>query len=257
MNQLKYLHRFFARGNQNLTPSYRTPLSLLRRAVASRKGRRGEGGEVHSRESGFTIMESLVAMVVAAVLLSAIAPAIVLSTATRVQSRRVELATLAARTYLDGVKTGVIDSANIAVIDPDAGETLGTYPVPAIGTLTCNVNEYCSVPTTNLYCIDGDDSGGCTTDSTKDFVIQAFRTAGTVADGYELAIRVYRADGFSADGGDLIAPDKQGIVTSGLGDRKAPMLEMTTAITSESDSFNDLCNRLKDDTKAATNSTCG
>ncbi|MHC5830792.1 MAG: prepilin-type N-terminal cleavage/methylation domain-containing protein, partial [Nostoc sp.] len=61
-----------------------------------------------SDESGFTIIESLVAIIVVAILLAAIAPTIVIATATRVQSKRVELATQAVRTFIDGVKTGAV-----------------------------------------------------------------------------------------------------------------------------------------------------
>jgi len=43
---------------------------------------------------GFTIVESLMAIVVVAILMTAISPVIILSVATRVQARRVELATL-------------------------------------------------------------------------------------------------------------------------------------------------------------------
>ncbi|MHC5822941.1 MAG: prepilin-type N-terminal cleavage/methylation domain-containing protein, partial [Nostoc sp.] len=65
--------------------------------------------QIHpSGESGFTIIESLVALLVVAILLTAIAPVIVLATATRVQSRRVELATQAAKTFIDGIRTGAI-----------------------------------------------------------------------------------------------------------------------------------------------------
>jgi len=42
---------------------------------------------------GFTIVESLMAIVVVAILMTAISPVIILSVATRVQARRVELAT--------------------------------------------------------------------------------------------------------------------------------------------------------------------
>jgi prepilin-type N-terminal cleavage/methylation domain-containing protein len=62
-----------------------------------------------SSQSGFTIIESLVAVVVVGILLTAIAPVIILSVATRVQARRVELATDAAQTYIDGVRSKTID----------------------------------------------------------------------------------------------------------------------------------------------------
>src|SRR4028119_952420 len=61
-----------------------------------------------SRDGGYTIIESLVAMVVVAVLMIAIAPVMAFSVATRVQARRVELAMQAARTYIDALRTGAI-----------------------------------------------------------------------------------------------------------------------------------------------------
>jgi prepilin-type N-terminal cleavage/methylation domain-containing protein len=61
-----------------------------------------------SRDGGYTIIESLVAMIVVSVLMIAIAPVMAFSVATRVQARRVELATQAARTYIDALRTGAI-----------------------------------------------------------------------------------------------------------------------------------------------------
>lgn len=210
-------------------------------------------------ESGFTIIESLIAIVVVAVLMVAIAPVVVLSTATRVQSRRIELATQAAKTYIEGVRTGVISVAASAFeVDKNTYTSLNKFPAPAVGTLTCSTNNaYCSAPTANLYCMDGDGSG-CTLSSNKDFVIQAFRynTASTNAsNGYLLGVRVYRADGFANDGNLKKAPEKQGTVTGGLGDRKTPLVEINTEITSQNGSFNDLCNRLKTGA-SGTNNTC-
>ena len=62
-----------------------------------------------SSNSGFTIIESLVAIIVVGILMTAIAPTIVLSVATRVQARRVEVATDAAQSYIDGVRSGTIE----------------------------------------------------------------------------------------------------------------------------------------------------
>ncbi len=219
-----------------------------------------------SGESGFTIIESLIAYVVVTVLMVGVAPVVVFSAATRVQSRRVELATQAAKTYIEGVRTETIAPP------PQAGNgvSLTTFSVPTVGSLTCNANAYCSVPATpadSLYCIDGD-GGGCTLGSNKDMIIQAFRsfsdtTASTNTStptnanaGYLLGVRVYRADGFQNDGVLTKAPTKQSTVSGGLGDRKAPLVELNTEITSESDSFNDLCLRLKDISNTSSNSTC-
>jgi prepilin-type N-terminal cleavage/methylation domain-containing protein len=208
----------------------------------------------YSDESGFSIIESLVALLVAAILLTAIAPVLVMSTATRLQSRRVELATQAAKTYIDGVQAKTIDPPS------DTNKTPDQFAVPTAGSLTCDANKYCSVPATpanNLFCIDGNGDGKCTSDSSQDFVIQAFRYNKATTDataGYQLGIRVYRADGFR-DSSELKknapkdpkdTPQKvtQKTFAEGLGDRKAPLLEITTDIVTGQPSYNNLCLRL-------------
>jgi len=190
-------------------------------------------------QSGFTIIESLVAIVVLGILLSAIAPVIILSTATRVQARRVELATQAARAYIDGIKSGVIKSP------PSASSHLEDYAAPnSSGSLNCTANAYCS-STPDLYCVDFDRTG-CSSSSLNDMVVQVFRlnSASTAADeGYSLGLRVYRADAFK-EPGTLKSKPVQPTFTGGLGDIKAPLVEMTTEIATDNTSFRDLCDRL-------------
>ncbi len=216
-----------------------------------------------SSQSGFTIIESLVAVIVVAILLTAIAPVIVLSVATRVQARRIELATDAAKSYMDGVRSGTITPPPSPITGTTDTFAVADYGVPATGSLTCNTTDssypYCTSPATNLYCVDGD-GDGCTTNSSRDFIIQAFRynkfttTSGGVTTnivdptkGYQLGVRVYRADGFSSDGGVLKnasnAP-KQMTFTGGGGDRKTPLVEITTEIT-KGVTFSDFCDRLQ------------
>ncbi len=191
------------------------------------------------RQAGFTIVELLVAMLLVGILMTVIAPVLVLSTATRVQARRVELATQAARAYIDGVKSGTINSP------PSITGNLEDYAAPtSSGSLSCTPNSYCSsMP--SLYCIDFD-STGCSTSSLTDMVIQAFRVnpASTDADkGYRLGIRVYRADAFK-DTGTLKKETKQATFTGGLGDRQAPLVEMTSDISTSQTRFRDFCERL-------------
>ncbi|WYL96313.1 MAG: hormogonium polysaccharide secretion pseudopilin HpsB [Gloeotrichia echinulata IR180] len=200
-----------------------------------------------SSQSGFTIIESLVAILVVSLLLAAIAPVIVLSVATRVQAKRIETATDAAKSYIDGVRSGTI-TAPPSPITGTSDTALSSYAAPTAGSLTCGTGSgYCTVPATNLYCFSVD-GNNCTTTNTINFVIQAFRynkATTTTTSGYQLGIRVYRADGFASDGGVLkTAPNKQNTFTAGLGDRKAPLVEMTTDI-GKGVSFSDFCDRLK------------
>lgn len=219
-----------------------------------------------STESGFTIVESLVALLVVAILLAAIAPVLVMSVATRVQAKRIESATDAAKSYIDGVRSGTITAPNSPINNSTSDFAIASYDPPTVGSLTCTANSYCSAPASNLYCVSVD-GNNCTTDNSKNFVIQAIRynkgtvtTGGTPSNitdstkGYQLGIRVYRSDGFASAGGNLKkAPNKQTTFTAGLGDRKTPLIEITTEIT-RGTTFSDLCNRLKNASNG--NSTC-
>lgn len=204
-------------------------------------------------DTGFTIIESLIAIIVVAILLTAIAPVIVISTASRVHSRRVELATQAAKTYIDGVTSGSIESPPITKKD---NNLIAEVKAPS-GNLNCRKdNDYCSTPTDKtyqLYCLDGSGDGKCTKDGSGDMLVQAFayNPNNDEADrGYRLGIRVYRSDAFK-DGKSLEKSEgekkaTQSAFSGGLGKLKAPLLEMTTDIASRNTTFADFCSRLED-----------
>ena len=209
----------------------------------------------HSRQSnqqGFTIIESLVAILVVTILLVAIAPVIVLSVATRVQARRVDIATDAARSYIDTLRSGAIDAPPISTILSE------NVPAP-IAPTGCNSNDYCVTPTSSpatppqfgVFCIDGDQNGSCGNDF-KDMLVQAIGyhptpesdPLETVKQGYQLSIRVYRADATeNLDAtGDLQTPFTGGI---GINLRsQLPLVEMQTEIIPDSATYENLCLRL-------------
>lgn len=226
--------------------------------------------QLHSQknQAGFTIIESLVAVIVLGILMTAIAPTIVLSTATRVQSRRIELATLAARGYIDGVSSGNIPAPPISKTKTNDVKVPGT-------SLSCNNKDlkknkgYCSSPKDDssyrVYCVDGTADGECTKEESKDFIVQAFgynEFSTTASSGYKLSVRVYRADAFdtSKDSSPLEKSDEkkkatQSAFTGGLGKRKAPLVEITTEITATGETtFKSYCSRLNNSSN--TNSDC-
>jgi len=199
-----------------------------------------------SRDGGYTIIESLVAMIVVSVLMIAIAPVMAFSVATRVQARRVELATQAARAYIDALRPR---TATDAVIKP--GGTIKGFPISTTGNLA-------DAPTPTdrdiLYCVDMD-GGRCDPSSNKDFYVQGAwlnkDVTGTdpTSKGYQLLVRVYRADSFA--GGVTLNPTpktakKQSVVGSGLGDKTMPVVEMSTEIPATGDpSYKSISDRLK------------
>ncbi len=209
-----------------------------------------------SDEAGFTIIESLVAILLITILLAAIAPTIIIATATRVQSKRVELATQAARTFIDGVKTGAVTTPATTI------EHNGTLD----GNLLNTANMQAPVTSTSqyLYCVTKDTNNNlavlkdpdCTSNPDKIFYIQAAKiivrgstpadSTGIPKDGYRLGIRVYRSDIDFTNAKASNGTDKktQNTFTGTLGDRQSPLVEMTTEIGSRNTSFNALCQRL-------------
>ena len=215
-----------------------------------------------SSEAGFSIIEVLLAIIIVTILMAAIAPAIVLSVATRIQAKRIELGTAAAKSYIDGVRSGAIAAPNIT----NAFTIANDVEVPSVGSLgDCSRSNppgkkafYCPTGTTNsyLYCIDNDDTPGCTNNSFQDMIVQAYGLSSDLSaanedkaeKGYQLGIRVYRADAFAGSGtlkkSEGNAKRSASTFTGGNGDSKAPLIEMTTEIATPKTKYRDLCDRL-------------
>lgn len=225
-------------------------------------------------EAGFTIIESLLAVIVVGILIVAIGPVIALSAATRIQARRVDWATQAARAYLDGIRSDTIAPPPVQTIGDRTKdkyvEKLKDIAAPTAGSLTCEVRSlrkgnngtdvpytdarsgYCTAPTPGqsaLYCVDGDNDGECTNDNLKDFVVQASgvqndSTTANAKRGYFLGIRVYRADGF-ADSVALKTDEQAKTFSGGFGDRKAPVLITITEIIGSDTTYQNLKNQFE------------
>ena len=187
-----------------------------------------------SSESGFNLIESLVAMVVVSTLMIAVAPVIVYSVGTRVQARRIELATQAAGSYIDAVKAGTIDP-------PTPGSTPPTdAAAPATGSLKCDNSSQLCDASNDLYCVDFDGEPGCSDESVTDMVVQgiAYNPNSTEPDnGFCLGVRVYRANSL-ASGVTLQSPPKESdqVSTNAIGNRELPLLQMTTEISPQDQS---------------------
>ncbi len=212
-----------------------------------------------SNESGFTIIESLVAILVVSILMVAIAPVLVISTATRVQARRVELATEAAKAFIDAIKSKTISDPQLTTdftLDPATADDRRTVSTSSSDYLISSAPVPTPATKNTLYCFNKNGSvanPACTSDL---FYIQAIRLGltGTNADrgqGYRLGIRVYRSDAEfdslkKSDLNDTTNGNQKAVATftGGLGDRKAPLLEMTTEIVRGQSSYSALCNRL-------------
>lgn len=194
-----------------------------------------------SSQAGFTIIESLLAIVIVTVLMVAIGPVVFISVAARVQAKRVERATEAAKTYIDGVSAGSIKPPAVTV--PNSS-SLNNARLPTPGNFPSRVDW--SSPS-GFYCVDLDKTANCSNSSSSDLVIQAFRTAGPADQGYRLGVRVYRADGFRPPA-SFRPPTQQAALKGTLGDRHTPLVTMITDIAPTGTYENSLpswCDRLR------------
>ena len=175
------------------------------------------------------------AVVVVSILLTAILPMIILSTATRLQARRVDLATQAARGYIDGVRSGAIDIINAP---PDC-PALATFPFISGSKTDANVAGLVIADIPKLSCIRGikvdPNNNGFDVTDPQDLVIHPMRSQGTEAAGFYMQVRVYRADAFTQNftgfqsgltklETDATCPNTRQIVTGGNGRRECPLV---------------------------------
>lgn len=216
-----------------------------------------------SPEGGYTIIESLVAMIMVAALMVAVAPIVVFSVGTRVQARRIELGAQAARSYIDSVRSGTAEGPGRSGEGQSVGLDKENPPNPATSATDidgCNDGTYCDeLANKRLYCVDGDGDGKCKKTSLTDMIVQAVSKGGDgfekVVDGsaapntanyemgYQMLVRVYRADAFLET--TLEAGTQQSAVTNAIGNRRLPLVEMITEIGPKEDSFNNLRDRLE------------
>lgn len=194
-----------------------------------------------SAQSGFTIVEALVAMMIASIIMIGLSPVVVMSVSARVQARRIDLATQAARSYIDGLRGDAIDPP----VRDDAN----------FSDITGNLNLGIPAPRTlaagrGIACVDKNlNTVGCRNANNPPYlVIQSFRNPPkppTTNDevvkkqGYCVGVRVYRADAF--DGGSF--PTETKLAPSALSNTKQyPLAVMRAEILNQTD-YNTYYNR--------------
>ena len=198
-------------------------------------------------ESGYTILEGIMAILMVTVMLTLVGPVIAFSVGTRVQAKRIELASQAAKTYVDSLRAGSLpppvdntpDTSALKVrLPPNSGQADG-------GVLDCdpktNVQGFCN-NTKTLYCVSFDGNNTCSNESLVDMVVQAqacYPTTVTTVlnekDGYHLLVSVYRANAFGKLTGGFKAGKSDSSVTNALGDPSKPLTTFTTYIVPDAD----------------------
>lgn len=184
------------------------------------------------RHSGFTVVEALMAMLVASALMVAIGPVVALSVSARVQARRVDLATQAARSYIDGLRSNAIDPPTTR----GANFTQVNLGVPAPSAMSRDQG----VDRGNCLDKNLNSLNSCSNDPNNLLVIQAFRDGplkkdDAIAQGYCLGVRVYRADAFQSGVPTETRPAKSALTNS----KKYPLVVMRTQITNSKNTLED------------------
>lgn len=212
-----------------------------------------------SLEDGYALIESLIAIIVVTILLTAVTPMIVFSAGSRMQAKRIQLATQASRSYLAELND---DSA---ILPPGnqvfTQDEFTNFPAPDKDQLQgggndedcLNDDEYCRGRV--LYCVNFDETPGCQADSMVDMVVQPigfFITSDNgqpdLTKGYNLELRVYRANSFADSVGELQADDVDNSIAQALGNRTLPLFKTATFIspasTTDRSLYNSYCDRI-------------
>ncbi|MEO0537989.1 MAG: type II secretion system protein [Cyanobacteria bacterium P01_A01_bin.123] len=177
-------------------------------------------------EQGLTLIECLVALVVIALTVGSVTPALVISVATRVQSQKAEQAIEVAQAEIDAVRItlerGNYDAASVpqsvAALDDTTYSTTTNsvqgYVGPAYGVLNDASTPYNALPTDQARAVDVDGDG------TSDFGVQVFRTPGQDdSDGnpiaFSMGVRVYDVRAINAQSTGNLVIDEARIGATG------------------------------------------
>lgn len=244
-----------------------------------------------SKPSGYTLLESIMALVVVGILITSVAPMLALTTASRVQARRVDQATQALRAYIDGVRGGVLPIPQkfvtpISVLPPITPALAFSSTAPNFGFPPPNPlwSSYTTrvgliYPNADPGTLIDTNGNGFSVDDPQDLVIRAIRpvafcTPGIPAvvgppavaavaavacprtnqaeidaetltarnQGFQMVLRVYRADGFSG-GATPDLTEQSNVFIGSIGSPRSPLVSTTVEIYAASGTLNDIKNR--------------
>ncbi|MDA0266979.1 MAG: type II secretion system protein [Cyanobacteria bacterium] len=183
--------------------------------------------------SGLTLIECLVAIIVIAISVAAVAPALVLTVATRVQSQQSEQALNLAQTEIDQVRL-VVERGESGYVASTPISTAAYADIRTVPAPTTFVASTTAVEQAALVDLNGDGS--------NDFAIQTFRNPGYTPSGstdpiaFDMGVRVYSIQ--SEENLGSLETDQASIgLTSGTGQRRnKPLVVLyTTVVRGEAD----------------------
>jgi prepilin-type N-terminal cleavage/methylation domain-containing protein len=210
--------------------------------VAIKKLRLWASASRHNRTRGLTLLECLVAISVIGLSSGIIAPVMVFSVATRVQSQKAEKALQLAQAEVDSIRAAVERGGdyNTSFLSgypttPKTEATISTTLPPTSAQATLSSTDEKVAKKVN---IDNDPA--------PDFVIQAFRTTGVSAAGvpvaFKVGVRVYDYNAFQRNSASMQTESASLSMTSGEGQRGRRPLAVLYSDIVQSDRNLSLCN---------------
>lgn len=189
-------------------------------------------------DQGATLIEALMALIVATILLSFITPLIFLAVATRVQNRRAEQAMEIAQSEIDQVQVLMAQGVEVANEDQLPPEASGVTVSQVAGfAAPTAIASSTPVPATQVEEVDFDKDGDA------DFLRQSFRDSGVRFDQgptagqlavFRMGVRVYSIAA-AENLGSLQTTPASLQFTSGLGKQKVQPLAVLYTEVSRSD----------------------
>ena len=217
------------------------------------------------RESGLTLIEALMAVLILAVVIGSIAPPLVIAVSTRVRNREVEQSLQVSRQLTEEIRISLFnwngDPANIPTAVPKLATashyTGGSIPYPPDLTLIKAPDDVCATPGVTggtEACNSALDMKGIDfdKDGKVDFFVQTFRanqcsTADEIF-AFDVGVRVYPYDVVKTDGTlvSSITNEDQGAAFADRRNNNAPLSSgYTTLIRTEATfgltNYNDSC----------------
>lgn len=191
---------------------------------------RAGGGSSAQGQQGLTLIECLVAIVIVGLVASSIAPALVISVATRVQSQKAEQALELAQSEIDRVRLLVERAeANTTNLPPSTTIT-GANPDSRVAEVAGpNYGAPVASPTTAFQTRPATLNG-------SQFAVQVYRTpgrfVGSVPVTFAMGVRVYDRDAVLSGSGSLSKEPAALRMVNGTGQRgQRPLVALYTTVT--------------------------
>nr|WP_242028312.1 type II secretion system protein [Pseudanabaena sp. FACHB-2040] len=210
-------------------------------------------------DKGLTLIECLVAIVMVSLVIGTVAPALVISTATRIQSQKTEQALKVAQAEIDRVRTiverGTYETVELPQSTPVTTENKTAvrgsqyvieYPEsvdgPQVGNLRDSTTAYTGLGPFDARRVDVNGDGN------PDLAVQVYRSPGRLRPGsnlpvnFVMGVRVYDIQAFEGGNtGNLPVEQSRAAMTAGEGDRRRQPLAVLYTSVAKGDVTNSYC----------------